>query len=82
MTSALLTPVKWSFDKRRIYACAGVSEYWVFDLERNKLRVFCDLADFEESVDYQSDTVWQDDTISIQAFPKVILSAIEMKRLI
>jgi Uma2 family endonuclease len=63
--------------KRLIYAKAGITEYWVFDLEKDELRVFRDIADG----DYQTDITWQGDAISIQAFPDVALSVSAMKRL-
>ncbi|MDB9529309.1 Uma2 family endonuclease [Oscillatoria sp. CS-180] len=64
--------------KRPTYASAGIREYWVFNLDKDELRVFRDAADG----DYQTDITWQDDAISIQAFPEVILSVNAMKRLV
>ena len=63
--------------KRLIYAKAGIAECWVFDLQKQEMRVFRGIQDG----DYQSDVVWELDTITIQAFPDVTLSANTMKRL-
>lgn len=63
--------------KRPIYASAGILEYWVFDLEKDELRVFRDIADG----DYQTDLTWQDDAIAPIAFPEVTLSVAAMRSL-
>mgnify|MGYP001792047774 CR=1 FL=1 len=68
--------------KRLIYARAGITDYWVFDLEKDELRVFRDVAGSGDGADYQTDITWQDDAISIQAFPEVVLSAVKMMQLI
>ncbi|MEM6426789.1 MAG: Uma2 family endonuclease, partial [Cyanobacteria bacterium P01_D01_bin.128] len=64
--------------KRPIYARAGITEYWVFDLVNDELRVFRDALDG----DYQRDITWESDTIQMQAFPDVVLSVAAMRRLI
>jgi Uma2 family endonuclease len=63
--------------KRPVYARAGIAEYWVFDLVKNELRIFRDVADG----DYQTDITWSEPTITLQAFPDVALSVAAMKRL-
>lgn len=67
--------------KRLTYARAGIPEYWVFDLDKQELRVFRDLRGEGETADYQVDIVWSTDTIQIGEFQDVSLSAAELKRL-
>ena len=67
--------------KRKIYAKASICEYWVFDLEKQELRVFRDIQGEGETVDYQVDSAWMMDTICIEALNDVVLSATEMKQL-
>jgi Uma2 family endonuclease len=68
--------------KRPVYARAGIAEYWVFDLLHDELRVFRDVMSTGDGADYQTDITWQDDLISMQAFPDVALSVAAMKRLV
>ena len=63
--------------KRPIYAQAGIQEYWVFDLQKQELRVFRDIEDG----DYQIDVVWEQDNITIQVSEEVLLNAKEMKQI-
>ncbi|HEY9887809.1 MAG TPA: Uma2 family endonuclease [Candidatus Obscuribacterales bacterium] len=63
--------------KRPIYARAGIVEYWVFDLVNDEFRVFRGCADG----DYQTDIPWTEPTITLQAFPDVVLSVSAMKQL-
>lgn len=67
--------------KRLTYARAGISEYWVFDLEKQELRVFRDIQGEGEAADYQVDVAWSMDTIRMGAFEDIPLSAAELKRL-
>lgn len=67
--------------KRRIYARANICEYWVFDLEKQTLRVFRDIQGEGELADYRIDAAWQVDTIRIEAISDVALSATEMRQL-
>lgn len=74
-------PIRDTEVKRLIYAEAGIAEYWVFDLKQDNLRIFRDVAVTPNGRDYQTDILWQHDTLSIQAFPDVVLSAGEMMQL-
>ncbi|MGD1927765.1 MAG: Uma2 family endonuclease [Leptolyngbyaceae cyanobacterium] len=65
------TPERDTEVKRELYARFGVQEYWVFDLEVNELRVFRDI----QNGNYQTDIVWTEKTISIQALSDVELDA-------
>ena len=68
--------------KRLIYAQAGISEYWVFDLATRKMKVFREPAAVEEgTTDYRIDAVWDIDTINLLAFPDIELSATRLKQL-
>ena len=68
--------------KRLTYAKAGIPEYWVFDLEKDELRVFRDIQGAGDTADYRLDITWEEDIIEIQAFPDVTLSVAAMKQLI
>lgn len=74
-------PARDLIAKRQIYAQAGIVEYWVFDLEKQELRVFRDIQGQGKAADYQVDVVWAADTIRIGAFPQVELAATELMRL-
>ncbi|NEP10189.1 MAG: Uma2 family endonuclease [Symploca sp. SIO2C1] len=56
--------------KRKIYAQAGIKEYWVINLKRGELRVFRDPA----GGDYRVDVVWNQETIRALAFPEVAIA--------
>ena len=56
--------------KRKIYAQAGIKEYWVINLKRGELRVFRDPA----GEDYRVDVVWNQETIRALAFPEVAIA--------
>jgi len=71
------TPERDTEVKRALYARFGVQEYWVFDLEANQLRVFRDI----HNGDYQTDVVWMEDAIAIQALPRVELNAGRLRAL-
>lgn len=75
-------PVRDTEVKRLTYARAGIPEYWVFDLEKDDLRVFRDIQGAGDEADYQLDITWEEDMIEIQAFPDIALSATTMKQLI
>ncbi|MEO1207950.1 MAG: Uma2 family endonuclease [Cyanobacteria bacterium J06638_20] len=75
-------PIRDTKVKRLIYAEAGIPEYWVFDLKQDELRIFRDVAVTINGSDYQTDIICQNDPLSIQAFPDVVLSATAMMRLI
>jgi Uma2 family endonuclease len=52
-------------DKKRVYAAAGIPEYWVVNLQASELIVFGDLV-----IDtYQSETVLATGNISPRSFP-------------
>lgn len=63
-------PVRDVETKRKVYAAAGIQDYWVLNLQTQQLRVFRDIVDG----DYQSDQVWMSKTISPLCFPEVELS--------
>ena len=65
--------------KRLIYAQANVPEYWVFDLEARQMRVFRQPTGEGETADYSIDEVWNEETISLLAFPDVELSTATLK---
>jgi Uma2 family endonuclease len=52
-------------DKKRVYAAAGIQEYWVVNLQASELIVFGDLV----MDTYQSETVLATGTISPRSFP-------------
>lgn len=53
--------------KQKIYAAAGIQEYWVMDLQKSVLVVFRDLT----IAGYQSETIFTTGTISPLAFSDV-----------
>ena len=61
--------------KKKVYAQAGIAEYWVIDLSSLTLKVF--LNPTEE--DYQTRYNYQDGIVSPQAFPEI---EIMVKRLL
>lgn len=71
------TPERDTEIKRPLYARFGIQEYWVFDLQASELRVFRKLI----NDDYQSDSVWAEDTISIQALRDNVLNAKQLRAL-
>ncbi|MEO0769697.1 MAG: Uma2 family endonuclease [Cyanobacteria bacterium J06649_4] len=56
--------------KRKLYAEAGISDYWVIDIKNSKLIVFRG----SENGDYQSKTVLVEGNITPLAFPDITLS--------
>ncbi|WP_310488869.1 Uma2 family endonuclease [Chamaesiphon sp. VAR_69_metabat_338] len=60
--------------KRELYAQAGISEYWVMNLQTSELKVFRDLSANE----YRSEISLDSGTISPLAFPDL---AIDLSRL-
>lgn len=52
-------------EKKRVYAAAGIVEYWVVNLQIPELIVFRDLVDDT----YQSETKWATGTIAPLSFP-------------
>lgn len=63
--------------KRKIYAQAGIPEYWVFNLAKQELKVFRDI----QGDDYQAELTWSAETICIQAFPGLELEATVLREL-
>lgn len=63
-------------EKRLIYAQAGIQEYWIFELDKEWMRVLRDV----QNGDYQTEMVWQADIIHIQALPAISINAQELKR--
>jgi Uma2 family endonuclease len=61
--------------KRKLYAAAGIREYWVIDLQSRVLRVFQN----PREDDHEIDRVHRDGVIHPLAFPEV---AIEVKKLL
>jgi Uma2 family endonuclease len=60
--------------KRRIYAGAGIQEYWVINLKAKELIVFRDPIDR----DYQARTTLSSGTISPISFPDLVLEVSKM----
>jgi Uma2 family endonuclease len=58
-----------------------VPEYWVFDLEAQEMRVFREPTGEGATADYSLDEVWNQETISLLAFPDIELSTATLKRL-
>jgi Uma2 family endonuclease len=56
--------------KQKIYARAGIQDYWVLDLRHRNLRVFRE----PEGDSYRFDTIWSAKTISLLAFPQLELT--------
>lgn len=71
------TPERDTELKRGIYARAAIQEYWVFDLEAHELRVFRDI----DNGDYQTDVVWTEEAIAIQALSDIRLDAKQLRAL-
>lgn len=67
--------------KRQIYARSGIVEYWVFNLEKQELKVFRDLQGDQGVADYRVDAAWTMDTLCIEAIDEIVLSAVELRRL-
>lgn len=66
--------------KRPIYAQAGIREYWVMDVNGQKLYVFTGVNE----ADYQSEQILDltaDQNILMQAFPDIELSLTQMQQL-
>ncbi|MCU0567450.1 MAG: Uma2 family endonuclease [Oculatellaceae cyanobacterium Prado106] len=61
--------------KSRVYAAAGIVEYWVVNLQKNELVVMRDISDGM----YQSQTILTTGTIESLAFPEV---AIEISQIL
>jgi len=53
----------------------------VFDLEAQEMRVFRESTGEGETADYSLDEVWNEETISLLAFPDIELSTATLKRL-
>ena len=60
--------------KRKIYARAGIREYWVLDLKLGEFRVFREPVGDGADYDYQVDIIWEQETIQPLAFPQVAIS--------
>ena len=73
------TPERDTKVKRLLYAQAGITEYWVFDVGRQALKVYRDVQDHEGVTDYQVDVAWSDDTIAIRALPELTLDAQKLR---
>ena len=56
--------------KRKVYATAGIQEYWVLDLQNRQLKVYRD----PNQGDYQSETAFTTGVIYPFAFPEVSVS--------
>jgi Uma2 family endonuclease len=56
--------------KQKIYARAGIQDYWVLDLRHRNLRVFRE----PEGDTYRFDIIWSAKTISLLAFPQLELT--------
>jgi Uma2 family endonuclease len=52
-------------DKKRIYASAGINEYWVVDIKQTELIVFSEVS----GNDYQTKTTLSNGTVTPLAFP-------------
>ena len=64
------TLTKDTGEKLKVYATAGITEYWVIDVQRSHLKVFRQpLKD-----NYQSETIVTEGTISPLAFPDIAVS--------
>lgn len=63
--------------KRGIYARAAIQEYWVFDLDAHELRVFRDI----DNGDYQTDVVWTEAALAVQALSAIKLDAEQLRAL-
>ncbi|MDG2991161.1 Uma2 family endonuclease [Candidatus Synechococcus calcipolaris G9] len=61
-------------DKKRVYAQAGISEYWVVDLNARQVFIFRDPS----QSDYQTQQTLSTGVIIPQAFPKLELSILEL----
>jgi Uma2 family endonuclease len=57
-------------DKKKIYARAGIKEYWVADLKNSQVHIFID----PENDDYKIKKIAADGIIKPQAFPDLQLS--------
>jgi Uma2 family endonuclease len=61
-------------DKKRVYAAAGIQEYWVVNLQTLELIVFRDLA-----IDtYQSETILATGNISPLSFPDIQITVSQL----
>ena len=56
--------------KRKIYAQAGIREYWVLDLKQNEFRVFREPGGDGYNGDYRVDITCKQETIRPLAFPQ------------
>ena len=64
------TLTKDTGEKLKVYATAGITEYWVIDVQRSQVKVFRQpLKD-----NYQSETIVTEGTISPLAFPDIAIS--------
>ncbi|NER46397.1 MAG: Uma2 family endonuclease [Symploca sp. SIO1A3] len=63
-------PLRDTETKRKLYAQAGIQEYWVINLKRGELRVFRNPT----GADYGVDVVWNQQTIRALAFPDVVIA--------
>lgn len=62
--------------KARVYAAAGIGEYWVIDLKQMILIVMRDPVDGE----YRSQTEWRQGTVHPLAFPEISVAAEQLLR--
>ncbi len=67
--------------KRLLYAQAGITEYWVFDVGQQELKVYRNIKNHEGVTDYQVDSAWGEDTIALCAFPDIRFDTRQLKTL-
>lgn len=75
------TPERDTKVKRSLYAQAGITEYWVFDVGQRELKVYRNIQNHEGVSDYQVDAAWSEDAIALCAFPDLKLDAQKLKAL-
>jgi Uma2 family endonuclease len=61
-------------DKKRVYAEAGIGEYWVVNLQTSELIVFRDL----DKGAYQSETILVTGNIAPLSFPDLQIKVIQL----
>ena len=61
-------------EKKRVYAAAGIAEYWVVNLQIPELIVFRDLV----GDSYQTETKWATGTISPLSFPDLQIDVTQL----
>ncbi|MEM7796952.1 MAG: Uma2 family endonuclease [Cyanobacteria bacterium P01_C01_bin.118] len=75
------TPERDTKVKRSLYAQAGITEYWVFDVSCQALKVYRNIQIHHGVTDYQVDADWSEDAIALCAFPHIKLDAQKLKGL-